>query len=91
MLATETLKVKLRKDNLLDDYEFQKLIDDECKILTSKQLAVMVGLKSDAALRKQRSKHRSLFPYCRVGRRIFYPEDLIVKTLHKNKVDAQLR
>ena len=75
MLATETLKVKLRKDNLLDDHDFQKLIDDECKILTSKQLAVMVGLKSDAALRKQRSKHRSLFPYCKVGRRIFYPVD----------------
>jgi|TARA_R100001480_G_scaffold97959_1_gene102489 hypothetical protein len=91
MLATETLKVKLRKDNLLDDHDFQKLIDDECKILTSKQLAVMVGLKSDAALRKQRSKHRSLFPYCKVGRRIFYPVDLIVKTLHRNKVDAQLR
>jgi len=91
MLATETLKVKLRKDNLLDDHDFQKLIDDECKILTSKQLAVMVGLKSDAALRKQRSKHRSLVPYCKVGRRIFYAVDLIVKTLHKNKVDAQLR
>ena len=90
MLATEALKVKLRK-NLLDDQDFQKLIEDECKILTSKQLAVMVGLKSDAALRKQRSKHRSLFPYCRVGRRIFYPVDLIVKTLHRNKVDAQLR
>ena len=91
MLAAQTLKVKLRKENLVDDNEFQKLIDGDHKILTSKQLAAMVGLKTDAALRKQRSKNRSLFPYCKVGRRIFYPVDLIVKTLHRNKVDAQLR
>jgi len=86
----ETLKVKIRRNELNDD-EFLKLIEDKCKILSSKQLAVMIGLKSDAALRKQRSKDRSLFPYCKVGRRVFYPVDLIVKTLNKNKVDAQLR
>jgi len=80
MLATETLKVKLRQHNLLDDEHFKKLIDDECKLLTSKQLSIMVGLKG-----------RSLFPYCKVGRRIFYPVDEIVKMLHKNKVYAQLR
>jgi|TARA_Y100000310_G_scaffold198506_1_gene198535 hypothetical protein len=91
MLATETLKVKLRKDNLLDEKEFQKLIDGDARVLTSKQLATMVGLKSDAALRKQRSINRSLFPYCKVGRRIFYPMDLIMKTLHKTVVDAQVR
>ena len=91
MLATETLKVKLRQHNLLDDEHFKKLIDDECKLLTSKQLSIMVGLKGDAALRKQRSKGRSLFPYCKVGRRIFYPVDEIVRTLNENKVDAQLR
>jgi hypothetical protein len=89
-VAKETLKVMVRKNQLNND-EFQKLIEDKCKILSSKQLAVMVGLKSDAALRKQRSKNRSLFPYCKVGRRIFYPVDLIVKTLNKNRVDAQLR
>ena len=48
MLAAQTLKVKLRKENLVDDNEFQKLIDGDHKILTSKQLAAMVGLKTDA-------------------------------------------
>ena len=86
----ETLKVRLRK-NQLSDAEFQKLMEEEHKILSSRQLADMIGLKSDAALRKQRSNNRSLFPYCKVGRRIFYPVDLIVKTLNKNRVDAQLR
>ncbi len=86
----ETLKVRLRK-NQLSDVEFQKLMEEEHKILSSRQLADMIGLKSDAALRKQRSNNRSLFPYCKVGRRIFYPVDLIVKTLNKNRVDAQLR
>ncbi len=86
----ETLKVRLRK-NQLSDAEFQKLMEDEHKILSSRQLADMIGLKSDAALRKQRSNNRSLFPYYKVGRRIFYPVDLIVKTLNKNRVDAQLR
>ena len=61
------------------------------KLLTSKQLAKIINLKSDAALRKQRSKGRSLFPYTRVGRKIFYPANLIVKTLQQNMVDANLR
>ena len=60
------------------------------KLLTSKQLAKIINLKSDAALRKQRSKGRSLFPYTRVGRKIFYPANLIVKTLQQNMVDANL-
>ena len=61
------------------------------KLLTSKQLAKIINLKSDEALRKQRSKGRSLFPYTRVGRKIFYPANLIVKTLQQNMVDANLR
>ena len=61
------------------------------KLLTSKQLAKIINLKSDAALCKQRSKGRSLFPYTRVGRKIFYPANLIVKTLQQNMVDANLR
>ena len=61
------------------------------KLLTSKQLAKIINLNSDAALRIQRSKGRSLFPYTRVGRKIFYPANLIVKTLQQNMVDANLR
>jgi hypothetical protein len=86
-----SVKVRVRK-NLLDDKEVKQLMDNQIKLLTSKQLAVIIGLKSDAALRKQRSsKHNSLFPYCRIGRRIFYPVDLLVKTIHKNVVDAEIR
>ena len=90
---TEALKVKLRKveNNLITDDELQKLIEKNCKLLTSRQLAELVKLKSDSALRKQRSKHRSLFPYCRIGRRIYYPMDLLIETLHKNVVSNEIR
>ena len=88
---SEALKCKVRRKNLVDDDQLQKLIDSDCKLLTSKQFAQLVNLKTDAALRKQRSKNRSLFPYSRIGRRIFYISDLIVKTLHDNIHEAQLR
>ena len=88
---SEALKCKVRRTNLVDDDQLQKLIDSDCKLLTSKQFAQLVNLKTDAALRKQRSKNRSLFPYCRIGRRIFYPMDLIMQTLHKNVVSNELR
>ena len=86
-----SVKVKVRTANLLKDNEVQRLIDEQCKLLTSKQLAHVIGLKSDAALRKQRSNGRSLFLYCRLGRRIFYPMDMIMKTLNENKVVNELR
>ena len=88
---SEALKSKVRRKNLVDDDQLQKLIDSDCKLLTSKQFAQLVNLKTDAALRKQRSKNRSLFPYCRIGRRIFYPMDLIMQTLHINVVSYELR
>ena len=88
---SEALKCKVRRKNLVDDDQLQKLIDSDCKLLTSKQFAQLVNLKTDAALRKQRSKNRSLFPYCRIGRRIFYPMDLIMQTLHKNVVSNEVR
>ena len=61
------------------------------KLLTSKQLAKIINLKSDAALRKQRSKGRSLFPFVKLKNRVFYPADLVIKTLHDNVVEAKLR
>ena len=88
---SEALKCKVRRKNLVDDDHLQKLIYSDCKLLTSKQFSQLVNLKTDAALRKQRSKNRSLFPYCRIGRRIFYPMDLIMQTLHKNVVSNELR
>ena len=84
------MKPKLRSNNLLSDNELKKFIESDCKLLTSKKLAEVLGV-SDGALRKQRSKNRSLFPYAQLGRRIFYPVDLVVKTLHENIHEAQLR
>ena len=58
---------------LVSTKELKICSEGNLKLLTSKQLAKIINLKSDAALRKQRSKGRSLFPYTRVGRKIFYP------------------
>lgn len=40
--------------------------------LSSKQMAKVFGYKSDDALRKQRCENRTLFPYVKVGTRVFY-------------------
>jgi hypothetical protein len=84
------MKPKLKSLNLLSKDELKNFITKDCKLLTSKNLAEVLGV-SDGALRKQRSKNRSLFPYSKLRGRIFYPADLIVKTLHENLHEAQLR
>ena len=76
---------KLRSKQVLTDEEVKIFIDKECKLLTSKQLAEVLNV-SDGALRKQRSKGRSIFPYANINGRIFYPTDVIVKTIHNNLV-----
>ena len=77
-------------EQLISEEELDKFIDNDCKLLTSKDLAKVLNV-SEAALRKQRSNNRSLFPFSRLGRRIYYPADLIVKTIHNNLQDSQLR
>ena len=84
------MKPKLVSQNLLSEDQLKEFINRDCKLLTSKNLAQVLGV-SDGALRKQRSKNRSLFPFSKLGGRIFYPADLIVKTLHENLHQAQLR
>jgi len=84
------MKPKLISQNLLSEDQLKEFINRDCKLLTSKNLAQVLGV-SDGALRKQRSKNRSLFPFSKLGGRIFYPADLIVKTLHANLHEAQLR
>lgn len=81
---------KIRAKQILSEQELTNFIDKECKLLTSKQLAKVLNF-SDGALRKQRSKGRSIFPYAKLGGRIFYPADLIVETLHKNLTQSQVR
>ncbi len=76
---------KLRSKQVLTDEEVKIFIDKECKLLTSKQLAEVLNV-SDGALRKQRSKGKSIFPYANINGRIFYPTDVIVKKIHNNLV-----
>ena len=77
-------------NQLVSESQLNEFIEKDCKLLTSKDLAKVLNV-SEAALRKQRSNNRSLFPFSRLGRRIYYHADLIVKTIHSNLQDAQLR
>ena len=84
------MKNKMIANQLISEEDLDKFIERDCKLLTSKNLAVVLNV-TEAALRKQRSLDRSMFPFSRIGRRIYYPADLIVKTLHENLHEAQLR
>ncbi len=84
------MKNKLISEHLISEEELVKFMEKDCKLLTSKGLAKVLNV-SEGALRKQRSLNRSLFPFSRLGRRIYYPADLIVKTIHSNLQDSQLR
>ncbi len=74
----------------MSEKQLNEFIERDCKLLTSQGLARVLNV-SEAALRKQRSLNRSIFPFARIGRRIFYPADLIVQTVHKNIKESQLR
>ena len=81
---------KMIANQLISEEDLDKFIERDCKLLTSKNLAVVLNV-TEAALRKQRSLDRSVFPFSRIGGRIYYPADLIIKTLHENLHEAQLR
>lgn len=85
------MQIHIRKGDLVSEEELKNLLDNDCKLLTSKDLSKLLQLKSDAALRKQRSKDRSLFPFARIGRSIYYPMHLVMKTLQKHTVEAKLK
>lgn len=76
---------KIRSDQMLTESELEKFMSNDCKLLTSKQLAKVLGV-TDGALRKQRSKGRSIFPYALIHGRIFYPTDMIVKKIHNSMI-----
>ena len=84
------MKNKLIANQLVSESQLNEFIERDCKLLTSKDLAKVLNV-TEAALRKQRSNNRSLFPFSSLGRRIYYPADLIVKTVHNNIQEAQLR
>ena len=78
------MTTKLRQA-IMNDAELNKFIENDCKLLTSKQLASILGV-TEGALRKQRSKANSIFKYAKIGKRVFYPTDLIVKTIHQHVI-----
>ena len=84
------MKNKIIANQLVSESQLNEFIERDCKLLTSKDLAKVLNV-TEAALRKQRSNNRSLFPFSKLGRRIYYPADLIVKTVHNNIQEAQLR
>ena len=83
------MKTKIRSYQL-SDQELQEFMNKNCKLLSSIQLAELLHV-TEGAIRKQRSKGRSLFPYAKLGGRVFYTADLIVETLHKNLTQSQAR
>ena len=84
------MKPKIIVGSIITEDKLKEFIEKDCKLLTSKNLAELLGV-SEGAIRKQRSKNRSLFPYARLGGRIFYPADLIVSTLHSHLTQSQAR
>jgi|TARA_B100001964_G_scaffold125488_1_gene138869 hypothetical protein len=84
------MKNKAIANQLISEEDLNKFIERDCKLLTSKDLAKVLNV-TEPALRKQRSVDRSQFPFSRIGRRIYYPADLIVKTLHEHLHEAKLR
>lgn len=66
-----------------------KLLMNKRPILTTKQLSELFGYKSTDALRKQRSKgHKPLFPYIKIGKRIFYDLSKILELAEQKLVKA---
>ncbi len=81
---------KMIANQLISKEELDKFIEQDCKLLTSKDLAKVLNV-SEAALRKQRSNNRSFFPFSKLGRRIYYPADEVVRTVQSHLHEAQLR
>ena len=70
--------------------ELKKFLEKDGLLFTSANLAKMLGV-TEGALRKQRSKNRSIFKFAKLGGRIFYPADIIMETIHSNLQQGRLR
>ena len=60
------------------------MINKNSKFISSPAAAELLGV-SDNALRQQRHKARPLFPYHKVGPRVFYSVEEIYEILKRNK------
>ena len=67
-----------------DDNYSKKQLDD---YLTEKEVAIDYPIYTVNSLRFFRSTQRSIFPYHKVGRKVFYKREDIEKTLAKSRVE----
>ena len=70
--------------------DLKKFLEKDGLLFTSQDLAKMLGV-TEGALRKQRSKNRSIFKVAKLGGRIFYPADVVMETIHNNLQQGSLR
>ena len=70
--------------------DLKKFLERDGLLFTSQDLAKMLGV-TEGALRKQRSKNRSIFKFAKLGGRIFYPADVVMETIHNNLQQGSLR
>jgi len=74
--------------NIADDKDIKLLINRRT-FLTTRQVSKLFGYKSTDALRKQRSKgHKPLFPFIKIGNRIFYDLSEILKLVERSLVKS---
>ena len=72
--------------NKVNDADLQLLMERK-PFLTTRQLSKLFGYKSTDALRKQRSKgNKPLFPFIKIGNRIFYDLSEILKLAERSLV-----
>jgi hypothetical protein len=74
----------------IKEEDLNKFLEKDGLLFTSKDLAKMLGV-TEGALRKQRSKNRSIFKFSKLGGRIYYPADVIMETIHNNLQQGNLR
>jgi len=73
----------------MTDREFDLFINKK-HFLTTRQPSKLFGYKSTDALRKQRSKgNKPLFPFIKIGNRIFYDLSEILKLAEKSLVKTE--
>ena len=70
--------------------DLKKFLEKDGLLFTSQDLAKMLGV-TEGALRKQRSKNRSIFKFAKLGGRIFYPADIVMETIYNNLQQGSLR
>jgi hypothetical protein len=74
---------------IINKTELEMLMNKK-PFLTTRQLSKLFGYKSTDALRKQRSKgNKPLFPYIKIGNRIFYDLSEILKLAERSLIKTE--